>query len=125
MKLRAIRLYNVRQFGGRGVALEDIRDGLNSFAAPNETGKSTFFDALQESEAVETVKFDFTFGCYIFWITLQDFGHELAQHALGGLIAFEMTRPHPKLVLGLEQITKERKSDDMIDSASPSKPPVS
>lgn len=48
MKLRAIRLYNVRQFGGRGVALEDIRDGLNSFAAPNETGKSTFFDALQE-----------------------------------------------------------------------------
>lgn len=48
MKLRAIRLYNVRQFGGHGKALEDIADGLNGLAAPNETGKSTFFDALQE-----------------------------------------------------------------------------
>ena len=48
MKLRAIRLYNVRQFGGRGVAIEGIADGLNSFAEPNETGKSTIFDALQE-----------------------------------------------------------------------------
>lgn len=48
MKLRAIRLHNVRQFGGRGVALERITDGLNSFAEQNETGKSTIFDALQE-----------------------------------------------------------------------------
>ncbi len=48
MKLRAVRLFNVRQFGGRGVAIEGIADGLNSFAEPNETGKSTIFDALQE-----------------------------------------------------------------------------
>ena len=48
MKLRAIRLHNVRQFGGCGVALNSIADGLNSFAEPNETGKSTIFDALQE-----------------------------------------------------------------------------
>ena len=48
MKLRAIRLHNVRQFGGHGVAVESIADGLNSFAEPNETGKSTIFDALQE-----------------------------------------------------------------------------
>ncbi|MEM6623958.1 MAG: hypothetical protein AAF674_17160 [Pseudomonadota bacterium] len=48
MKLRALRVHNVRQFGGRGVALEGLTDGLNSFAEPNETGKSTLFDALQE-----------------------------------------------------------------------------
>lgn len=47
MKLRALRVHNVRQFGGRGVALEGLTDGLNSFAEPNETGKSTLFDALQ------------------------------------------------------------------------------
>jgi len=48
VKLRALRLYDVRQFAGRGVALEAIGDGLNSFAEPNETGKSTLFDALHE-----------------------------------------------------------------------------
>ncbi|MEO1458913.1 MAG: chromosome segregation protein SMC, partial [Pseudomonadota bacterium] len=50
MRLRALRLANVRRFadegGGSGVALEGIADGLNVFAEPNETGKSTLFDAL-------------------------------------------------------------------------------
>ena len=46
MKLRAIRVFDVRCFGGHGVAIEDIADGLNTFAEPNETGKSTIFDAL-------------------------------------------------------------------------------
>lgn len=47
MKLRALRIHDVRQFAGRGVALEGIADGLNSFAEPNEAGKSTLFAALQ------------------------------------------------------------------------------
>lgn len=46
MRLRALRVFDIRQFGGRGVALEGIEDGLNSFAEPNETGKSTLFEAL-------------------------------------------------------------------------------
>jgi DNA repair exonuclease SbcCD ATPase subunit len=46
VKLRAIRVFDVRCFGGEGVAIEDIADGLNTFAEPNETGKSTIFDAL-------------------------------------------------------------------------------
>lgn len=46
MKLRAVRVFDVRCFGGHGVAIEDIADGLNTFAEPNETGKSTIFDAL-------------------------------------------------------------------------------
>ncbi|SEA59900.1 AAA family ATPase [Rubrimonas cliftonensis] len=47
MRLRALRLHNVRRFEGRGVALEGVADGVNVLAAPNEAGKSTCFDALQ------------------------------------------------------------------------------
>ena len=46
MKLRAIRVFDVRRFGGKGVAIENIADSLNIFAEPNEAGKSTIFDAL-------------------------------------------------------------------------------
>ena len=46
MKLRALRLANVRRFGSEGVVIEGIADGLNVFAARNEAGKSTLFDAL-------------------------------------------------------------------------------
>ena len=46
MKLRALRMANVRRFGSEGVVIEGIADGLNVFAAPNEAGKSTLFDAL-------------------------------------------------------------------------------
>ncbi|MGF1445098.1 MAG: AAA family ATPase [Pikeienuella sp.] len=46
MRLRALRVHDLRRFAGRGVALEGITDGLNLFAEPNETGKSTLFDAL-------------------------------------------------------------------------------
>ncbi len=47
MKLRAIRLRSVRQFGAGGAAIENIADGVNVLAAPNEFGKSTVFDALR------------------------------------------------------------------------------
>lgn len=46
MKLRALRLWNVRRFAGRGIAIEGIQDGVNVLTAPNEHGKSTSFDAL-------------------------------------------------------------------------------
>lgn len=46
MKLAALRLHNVRRFAGDGVAIEDIRDGVNVLCAANEHGKSTCFDAL-------------------------------------------------------------------------------
>ncbi|WP_111430918.1 AAA family ATPase [Rhodobacteraceae bacterium DSL-40] len=46
MRLRALRLWNLRRFAGSGVALEGIADGVNVLAAPNEEGKSTCFDAL-------------------------------------------------------------------------------
>ncbi|MCK0196956.1 AAA family ATPase [Ancylobacter sp. 6x-1] len=46
MKLRALRLHNVRRFAGRGVAIENIGDGVNVLCAANEFGKSTCFDAL-------------------------------------------------------------------------------
>ena len=46
MKLRALRIANVRRFASEGVAIERIEDGLNVFAAPNEAGKSTLFDSL-------------------------------------------------------------------------------
>ena len=45
MKIRAIRLENVRQFIDP-VEIREISDGLNVLTAPNERGKSTFFDAL-------------------------------------------------------------------------------
>jgi len=46
MKLRALRLHNVKRFAGRGVAIEKIGDGVNVLTAANEFGKSTTFDAL-------------------------------------------------------------------------------
>lgn len=47
MKLTALRLHNVRRFAGRGVAIENIKEGVNVLCAENEFGKSTCFDALQ------------------------------------------------------------------------------
>jgi tetratricopeptide (TPR) repeat protein len=46
MKLTALRLHNVKRFGGRGIAIENIGDGVNVLCAENEYGKSTCFDAL-------------------------------------------------------------------------------
>lgn len=46
MKLRALRLWNVRKFADRGIAIENIGDGVNVLSAENEFGKSTSFDAL-------------------------------------------------------------------------------
>ncbi|WP_339749628.1 hypothetical protein [uncultured Maricaulis sp.] len=46
MKLRSIRLQNVRRFT-RPVCLEGISNGVNVLCEPNEFGKSTLFDALQ------------------------------------------------------------------------------
>ena len=46
MKLTALRLYNVKRFGGEGVAIENIGDGVNVLTAANEHGKSTAFEAL-------------------------------------------------------------------------------
>lgn len=46
MKLTGIRFHNVKRFGGRGVAIEGIVDGVNVLCAANEFGKSTSFEAL-------------------------------------------------------------------------------
>ena len=46
MKLTALRLFNVRRFADRGIAIENIGDGVNVLCAVNEFGKSTLFDAL-------------------------------------------------------------------------------
>lgn len=46
MKILALRLYNVKRFATRGVAIEGIRDGVNVLCAANEFGKSTSFEAL-------------------------------------------------------------------------------
>ena len=46
MKLAALRLHNVKRFGGRGVAIEGIGEGVNVLCAANEFGKSTSFEAL-------------------------------------------------------------------------------
>lgn len=46
MKLRALRLWNVKKFAGTGIAIENIGDDINVLAAPNEDGKSTCFEAL-------------------------------------------------------------------------------
>ncbi|MDX6805859.1 AAA family ATPase [Terrihabitans rhizophilus] len=46
MKIRALRLFNVKRFAGRGVAIEDFSDGVNVLCAANEHGKSTSFEAL-------------------------------------------------------------------------------
>lgn len=46
MKISALRLFNVKRFAGRGVAIEGIDDGVNVLCAANEFGKSTSFEAL-------------------------------------------------------------------------------
>ena len=46
MKITALRLFNVKRFQGRGVAIEGIGDGVNVLCAANEFGKSTSFEAL-------------------------------------------------------------------------------
>ena len=46
MRLRALRLWNVRKFANRGVALEDIGDGVNVLSAENEFGKSNTYQVL-------------------------------------------------------------------------------
>lgn len=46
MRLRAIDLTNVRRFTGTRASLSGIGDGITVLSAPNEFGKSTFFDAL-------------------------------------------------------------------------------
>ena len=45
MRIRSIRLENIRRFTNP-VEIAGIGDGLNVLTAPNERGKSTFFDAL-------------------------------------------------------------------------------
>lgn len=47
MKIRAIRLRNVKKIGDPGLAIENISDGLNVLSEPNEFGKSTIFEALR------------------------------------------------------------------------------
>lgn len=46
MKISALRLFNVKRFANRGVAIEGISDGVNVLSAANEFGKSTSFEAL-------------------------------------------------------------------------------
>jgi DNA repair exonuclease SbcCD ATPase subunit len=46
MKIAALRMFNVKRFVGRGVAIEGIGDGVNVLCAANEFGKSTSFEAL-------------------------------------------------------------------------------
>jgi DNA repair exonuclease SbcCD ATPase subunit len=46
MKIDALRLFNVKRFANRGVAIEGIGDGVNVLCAANEFGKSTSFEAL-------------------------------------------------------------------------------
>ncbi len=47
MKLRAIRVRDVKGFSSVGKAIEGLGDGLNILAAENEFGKSTLFEALR------------------------------------------------------------------------------
>lgn len=46
MKIRAITLKNVRRFQGTTARISGLADGITTICAPNESGKSTFFDAL-------------------------------------------------------------------------------
>ncbi|MGB8813655.1 MAG: ATP-binding protein, partial [Paracoccaceae bacterium] len=46
MKIRAIKLTNVRRFAAKTAEISGIADGITVISAPNEQGKSTFFDAL-------------------------------------------------------------------------------
>lgn len=47
MKLRAVELADVRRFAGQVARVDGIGDGVSVLAAPNESGKSTLFDALR------------------------------------------------------------------------------
>lgn len=46
MRLRRIELTNIRRFAGQRAVLEGLGDGVTVLCEPNESGKSTFFDAL-------------------------------------------------------------------------------
>ncbi len=46
MKLRRLQLHNIRRFAGKTATLGPFGDGLTTVTAQNESGKSTFFDAL-------------------------------------------------------------------------------
>jgi chromosome segregation ATPase len=46
MKIRTITLKNVRKFQGVTAQISGLADGITTICAPNESGKSTFFDAL-------------------------------------------------------------------------------
>jgi len=46
MRITALRLFNVKRFAKRGVAIEGIGEGVNVLCAANEYGKSTSFEAL-------------------------------------------------------------------------------
>ena len=46
MKLRRLKLHNVRRFAGQTAQIGPFGDGLTTITAENEQGKSTFFDAL-------------------------------------------------------------------------------
>ena len=46
MKLRSLKLHNVRRFAGQTAQIGPFGDGLTTITAENEQGKSTFFDAL-------------------------------------------------------------------------------
>ncbi len=47
MRLRALRVSDVRGFAGRGVALEDIPDGLSALIRDNGFGKTSLLAALE------------------------------------------------------------------------------
>ena len=46
MKLRSLKLHNVRRFADQTAQIGPFGDGLTTITAENEQGKSTFFDAL-------------------------------------------------------------------------------
>lgn len=46
MRLRSIRLTNIRRFAGQTLSLDGLGDGITVLCEPNEFGKSTIFDAL-------------------------------------------------------------------------------
>lgn len=46
MKISALRMFNVKRFAARGVAIEGMDDGVNVLCVANEFGKSTSFEAL-------------------------------------------------------------------------------
>lgn len=47
MRLKAIRLRNIKKFGAEGICIDGICDRLSILAAPNEFGKSTIFEAVR------------------------------------------------------------------------------